>query len=45
MRLIIHKIIIIRSELLALINIKINIIDSKKIKNKIVFSYIHDIRF
>ena len=35
----------INSILLASINIRINIINSRIIKNKIVFSYAYDIRF
>ena len=42
---IIYKKIAINSKLLALMNIKIDIINLKEIKNKVVFSHIYDIRF
>ena len=42
---IIYKKIAINSKLLALINIKIDVINSKKIKNKIIFSHVYNIYF
>ena len=42
---IIYKKITINSKLLALMNVKIDIIKLKIIKNKIIFSHVHDIHF